>query len=211
MKHITIAIDGPSGAGKSTIARLLAKKLDIAYLDTGAMYRAVTLYAINHQLENEEEVCEALPNIHISFHGQKVLLNQEDVSLAIRGHTVTQKVSLISSYPCVRSYLVDSQRKIAYESSCILDGRDIGTVVLPNAHHKFFLTASPEVRAQRRYDEHTSSLSYEEVLEDINRRDAFDSTRPIAPLKQAEDATLIDATNLDIENVLRKMMEEMNL
>lgn len=211
MKHITIAIDGPSGAGKSTIARLLAKKLSIAYLDTGAMYRAVTLYALNHGLDKEEEICKALAEIHISFDGQIVFLNQEDVSLAIRGQAVTQNVSLISSYPCVRNYLLESQRKIANYSSCILDGRDIGTVVLPDAHYKFFLTASPEVRAQRRYDEHASSLSYEEVFEDIKRRDTFDSTRPVAPLKQAEDAILIDATNLDIEGVIKKMMEEMNL
>lgn len=209
MKHITIAIDGPSGAGKSTIARMLSEKMDISYLDTGAMYRAVTLFSLNNNLENEAEVCSRLSEMIITFKANKVFLNGIDITVPIREKEVTQKVSLISSYSCVRTFLVGAQRKIASESSCVLDGRDIGTVVLPKATYKFFLTASPEIRAKRRYDEHTSDLSYEDVLKDINRRDLYDSTRTISPLKQADDAIFIDASELSITEVLEKMMKEM--
>lgn len=214
----SVAIDGPSGSGKSTIARLLAKKLSFNYLDTGAMYRSFTYYYLKNKIDitNEEMVNEHIKNIDLSIKDGDFYLEDENISKIIRSEEVTKNVSLVSSYRKVREHLVDAQRAIAKKSNIILDGRDIGSVVLKDASIKFFLTADPEVRAKRRLndDKDQSGMSFEEILADIIRRDEFDSTREVTPLVQAEDAILIDSSNLTIEEVVEKMlsyMEEKNV
>ncbi len=204
-----IAIDGPSASGKSTVAKLLADKLQMNYLDTGAMYRAITLYVLNKGIDPEEEgaVNGILDEIELSVVDNRVKLNGEDVTDKIRTDEVDKAVSPVSSYGPVREMLVDMQRKIASESSVILDGRDIGTVVLPGAALKIFLTASPEVRAQRRMDDQKSSshMDYDQMLEAVKRRDYFDSHREISPLKAADDAVILDSSNMSLEQVLHKI------
>lgn len=210
-KLITIAIDGPSGAGKSTIAKLLANKLGFTYLDTGAMYRAITLHVIRASIDPEDEaaVSQAADDLDIHLEGGHVYLNGDDVTTDIRSKEVTGLVSLVSSYRDVRKRMVDLQRSIALASSSVLDGRDIGTHVLPDASIKFFLTASVEERAMRRFKEicDKQDVTYEWVKADLERRDAFDSSREVAPLRQAEDAILIDSTDLEIDDVIAKMKE----
>ena len=211
---INIAIDGPSGAGKSTIAKLLSKDLGILYLDTGAMYRAVGLKALtlNINPSDEASVKKFLPTtivaIKFSNGEQQIYLDGVNVSLAIREHHVSKAASDISAIPAVRLKLVELQRQIAGRSNCILDGRDIGTYVLPNANFKFFLTASPLERARRRYaelKEKGQNIELEKIIEDINERDKNDSTRAFAPLKKANDAIEIDTTFLTIEDVVEKI------
>ena len=207
MTHTRIAIDGPAAAGKSTIAKRVAAKLGYLYIDTGAMYRAVTLYT----LENGEEIIDEIEDhIHITFGvNNEVYLNDQDVSEAIRSQEVTKNVSYIASLEKVRTYLVDMQRKISEASNVVMDGRDVGTTVLPNAEVKIFMKADPEVRAKRRLlEEQASGNNYtlEELTKDIVRRDHIDSTREISPLVQAHDAILLDTSHLSIEEVEDKII-----
>ena len=209
MNHYSIAIDGPSGAGKSTMAKMLAKRLGFIYVDTGALYRAIALFVLRQGdvPVNEAVVADFFPNIRISFThtgdgAQQVFLNDEDVSLSIREHIVSKAASDLSAFPSVRAFLLDLQRSFALTHSVVMDGRDIGTVVLPTADVKIFLTASLEDRAGRRYAEllaRGSDLSFEQVFSDMKLRDANDSNRAAAPLKQAEDAVLMDTTGNTIE------------
>jgi len=205
---MAVAIDGPVGAGKSSIARAAAKKLGFVYVDTGALYRAVGLYCSRKgaDLSSHEAVAALLPDIHPEIQlidgTQHVFLNGEDVSVEIRLPEISMAASAVSSVPEVRNALLDMQRDIAEKNNVLMDGRDIGTVVLPNAQVKIFLTASPEIRAKRRYDELCAkgvSTSFEDVLNDLNKRDHDDSHRAVAPLKQADDAVLADTSNLDFE------------
>lgn len=204
-KNIKIALDGHSSCGKSTLAKQLASHYGFLFIDTGAMYRAVTLYAIENNIINEDGVIhfsrlkDEIDNINISFKNQngqnRTLLNLKDVEDKIRQIRVSSKVSKISAIDFVREKLVYLQRKIAEKASVVMDGRDIGTVVFPNAEVKFFVTASPEIRAQRRYKELLEKgevVDIEQIRQSIEQRDKLDSTREISPLKKAEDAILLD-------------------
>lgn len=211
-----IAVDGPGGAGKSSVSREVSKRLGFIYVDTGALYRAVGLYALRNKIDtsNEADVSSYLSKITVDLgyeNGeQKVFLNGEDVSSDIRLPEASMAASNVSKIPDVRSFLFDLQRKIASENNCLMDGRDIGTVVLPNAQLKIFLTASPEARAKRRYDEllaKGSNVSFDEILKDLNERDYQDSHREIAPLKPAEDSIILDTTDLTFEEVTNKIIE----
>ena len=210
-----IAIDGPSGAGKSTIARMLAERLGIAYLDTGAMYRACALHMLdkNISLEDERRVSEELPNIDMGIifqnGAQKMFISGKDVSERIREHHMSKAASDISKLPCVREKLVSLQRELAKKQSCVLDGRDICLHVLPDARYKFFLTASANERAKRRTAELAQKgkqVNFETVLADINDRDYNDMHRAASPLVQAPDAVLVDSTNMTLEQVLDYML-----
>jgi cytidylate kinase len=208
MKHINIAIDGPSGAGKSTLARMTASRLGLIYVDTGAMYRCIGLYAVNNGIDSKdkEKVTASLENINIDMKYvdslQRMYLNGEDVTDQIRTPAVTAAASAVSAIPAVRSFLLDTQRELASTNSVIMDGRDIGTVVLPSAELKIFLTASAEDRAKRRYAEFMEKnidISFEQVLSDIIARDKQDSERDVAPLRPADDAILVDTTGNTLE------------
>lgn len=206
---INIAVDGPAGAGKSSIARAVAEEIGYIYVDTGALYRSIALYSIENKLDNESLV-NSLDKINIRLEFidkcQHVFLNDNDVSDKIRTPEVSMGASKVSAIPEVREFLFGLQKKIAAENNIIMDGRDIGTVVLPGADLKVFLTASAEERANRRFKEMTdSSITYEQVLEDIKQRDYNDMHRDIAPLKQAEDAVLLDTTGMTIEEVKQKL------
>jgi cytidylate kinase len=208
-----IAIDGPSGSGKSTLGRMLARALKLLYLDTGSMYRAVALAVIEANLDpNDRESVTALANrVEIDLQGDPdalcVLLEGRDVTEQIRTESVTEMSSIVSTIPGVRRAMVERQRKIG-KRGAVLNGRDIGTVVFPDADVKFFLTAAPEERAERRYkeDQTTSAATYEETLADMIERDRRDSTRADSPLKVADDAIVIDSTGKDIEQVFAEMM-----
>ena len=211
---INIAIDGPAGAGKSTIARKLAANLGYIYVDTGALYRAVGVNAMRGgaDTKNAEQVTASLSSAKVSLRfvdgEQRVFLGEEDVSLAIRTPEASMAASNVSAIPAVREFLFDLQRDIAKANNCIMDGRDIGTVVLPDAQVKVFLTASAEVRAKRRYDELLAKgmeADYNQVLEEMVQRDYQDSHRAIAPLKQADDATLVDTSDMNLEQVLEAL------
>ncbi|MBQ3604112.1 MAG: (d)CMP kinase [Clostridia bacterium] len=211
---INIAIDGPAGAGKSTIARKLAANLGYIYVDTGALYRAVGVNAMRNgaDTKNAEQVTATLSSAKVSLRfvegEQRVFLGEEDVSLAIRTPEASMAASNVSAIPAVREFLFDLQRDIAKANNCIMDGRDIGTVVLPEAQVKVFLTASAEVRAKRRYDELLAKgmeADYNQVLEEMVQRDYQDSHRAIAPLKQADDATLLDTSEMNLEQVLEAL------
>lgn len=206
---INIAVDGPAGAGKSSIARAVSEEIGYIYVDTGALYRSIALYSIENELDDESLV-NSLDKINIRLEFidkcQHVFLNDNDVSDKIRTPEVSMGASKVSAIPEVREFLFGLQKKIAAENNIIMDGRDIGTVVLPDADLKVFLTASAEERANRRFKEMTdSSISYEQVLEDIKQRDYNDMHRDIAPLKQAEDAVLLDTTGMTIEEVKQKL------
>ncbi|MCI5840050.1 MAG: (d)CMP kinase [Peptoniphilaceae bacterium] len=203
-----IALDGPSGAGKSTISKLISQKLNIEYLDTGAMYRAVTKYFLdnNIELENDDEIKNTLDKIKITFESGDIYLNNENISDEIRTEEINSNVSFISSLKSIREFLVNEQRNISKNKSIILDGRDIGTVVFPNADYKFFLTASSDVRAKRRYDQDITNETFEEIKSSIEKRDYFDSHREISPLKRACDAILIDSSNLTIEQTVNEII-----
>jgi cytidylate kinase len=204
-----IAVDGPSGAGKSTLSRMIARKFGLIYVDTGAMYRTVGLYVLRHGLDShdKEGVVSLLPDIHVAMRYddsgvQRMLLNGEDVSEEIRLPGVSIYASDVSAMPEVRSFLLHLQRKPAEENSVIMDGRDIGTVVLPDAGLKIFLSATPEDRARRRYEElllKGVKTTPEDVLRDINYRDVNDSTRAAAPLRPAEGAVILDTTGNTLE------------
>lgn len=206
---INVAIDGPAGAGKSTISKAAAKQLGFIYIDTGALYRTVGLNALRSgaDLESDESIAATLTSelsVELRFIDgeQRMFLGKEDVSLAIRTPEASMAASRVSAVPAVREYLFDLQKKLARENNCIMDGRDIGTVVLPNAKVKIFLTASPEARAKRRFDELTEKgmdVDYETVLSEMKQRDYNDSHRAIAPLKPADDAILLDTSNIGLE------------
>lgn len=207
-----IAIDGPSGSGKSTISEILAKKLGIEYLNTGLMYRAVTRYFLDKNLTSnspDQLLKKALDEINISFKNGRIYLNSNDLTDKIRADEVTENVSWVSAKSYVREKLVDIQRQIAGHTSFILDGRDIGSVVFPDAKYKFFLTASPLVRAKRRYDQEESDLSLEDIEKSIIKRDNFDSTRKISPLKKPKSAITIDSSDLTIEETINKILSFM--
>lgn len=211
MSNFIIALDGPSGSGKSTIANILAKKLKISYLNTGSMYRAVTLFFLENNIKKSDKIdIDLLRKINIDIKGDKVFLNEKDVSDKIRNKEVTENVSWVSSIFLVRKYLVDMQRKISQNKSIILDGRDIGTVVFPNAKYKFFLVASSEVRAKRRYEQNEIDKPLEEIQKDIEKRDYLDSHREISPLKKAEDAIEIDSSNLTIDETIEEIINKMD-
>ncbi len=209
MKKIQIAIDGPSGAGKSTMAKMISKELGILYLDTGAMYRAVALKAIQNGIDtkNADQLSKMVQNIDIRIiyeNGQQlVFLDGKDVSAQIRTPDVTVGASDVAVVPSVRNKMVELQRKIAENNSVVMDGRDIGTNVLPNADVKIFLTASVEDRARRRHEElkekGTLTQTFEEVKKDMEYRDINDSSRSFCPLKKAEDAILLDTTGYPLD------------
>ena len=213
---INVAVDGPAGAGKSTVSRAAAKAMGYIYVDTGALYRAVGVNTLRNGIDTKDRqaVAESLSDISVNLvfeNGeQKVLLNGEDVSAEIRTPDASMAASDVSAVPKVRDFLFDLQRNIASKNNCIMDGRDIGTVVLPNAKVKVFLTASPEERAMRRFrelSEKGSTVKYEEVLEDLIKRDYNDSHREVAPLKQADDAVLLDTTGMTLEQSVESLIK----
>lgn len=223
MKRINIALDGHSSCGKSTMAKVLARRIGYTYIDTGAMYRGVTLFSIQNNLWDGDkplvdEIVRRLDDITLRFKtdggANRLLLNGEDVEDQIRGMEVSNKVSPISTIAEVRAFLVKQQQEMATEKGVVMDGRDIGTVVLPDAELKVFVTASAKVRAQRRYDELRAlgkEVTYDEVYQNVVTRDRIDSTREASPLKQAEDAVLLDNSDLtrDEQNeILYRMFVE---
>ena len=216
-KRRSIAIDGPSGAGKSTLARALARSLGYLYVDTGAIYRTVGLQAFRNGIdpENGDAVVALLPGLDIGLgYGedgvQRMYLNGEDVSQAIRQHEISRYASCVSALPEVRSFLLDRQRQLAREHDVVMDGRDIGTVVLPQADVKIFLTATPEARARRRWlelQDRGEQAQFDTVLRDVKERDQRDANRSTAPLRQAEDAILADTTELDLDQCLALLIQ----
>lgn len=206
MRKINVAVDGTSGVGKSSVSDRLAARNGMIHLDTGAMYRCVALYLKRHDvdLEDETALSAALKDISIRFEGKTVLLNGEDVSTAIRTNDISNFTSRVSAIPAVRAVMTDLQRETVRDKGFIVDGRDICTVVLPQAEVKIFLSAKPEARARRRYDEYMTkgiSADYDTILEDIKARDWQDSHRSTAPLVKAADALEIDTSDLTIEQV----------
>ena len=211
---VSVAIDGPAGAGKSTLARRLAAELGYIYVDTGAMFRTIGLYALRagKDPKDNEAVNALLPEISLKFAfiggEQHIYLNGEDVSTAIRTEEVGMAASAVGANPEVRAFLLGMQRDMAKTQDVLMDGRDIGTVVLPNATVKIFLTASPEARATRRWKEYQQKgveVSYEEVLADVRQRDYQDTHRAAAPLRQADDAQLLDTSEMNFEQSLKAM------
>lgn len=217
---ISIAIDGPAGAGKSTIANAVAKQLEYIYADTGALYRSIALNAINSgtNTDNEAEINELLSNtkVEIKFIDgeQRVFLNSQDVSDKIRTTEVSMMASKVSAIAAVRDFLLELQRGLARENNVIMDGRDIGTVVLPQAQVKIFLTASAQCRAKRRYKDYLAAgntkESYEQILADIQQRDYNDSHRAVAPLKPAEDSVIVDTSDDTLEQSVEKITAVVN-
>ena len=212
---INVAIDGPAGAGKSTISRAAAKAVGFIYVDTGALYRTVGVNALRKGIDTKDKAAVAATlgdiSVDLVFENgeQKVLLNGENVSDEIRTPPASMAASDVSAVPEVRAFLFDLQRDIAKRNNCIMDGRDIGTVVLPDAKVKIFLTASPESRAMRRYKElieKGTQVEYKDVLEDLIERDYNDSHREIAPLKPAEDGVIVDTTNLNLEESINEIV-----
>lgn len=213
---INIAIDGPSGAGKSTIAKRAAKELGFIYVDTGALYRTVGINALRQGIDtlDEQAVIDTLDKLKVSLKfidgEQRVFLNEEDVSVDIRLPEASMAASNVSKIPRVRQFLFSLQKDIAASENCLMDGRDIGTVVLPRAQVKIFLTAKAEVRARRRYDElvqRGTPVDFDELLQEIIQRDYNDSHREIAPLKAADDAVLLDSSDMDIEACTKAVIE----
>lgn len=214
MKTINIAIDGPAGAGKSTIAKMAAKELGYIYVDTGALYRTIALYMYENGISDNDKIVASLGKCDVKLAyidgQQRVFLGDRDVSEDIRKPEISMGASKVSAIPQVREHLFNLQKKMAEENNVIMDGRDIGTVVLPNADVKIFLTASAEERANRRFKELSEKPNcpcYEEILSDIIERDKNDMNRPVAPLKQAEDAVLVDSTTLTLEQSAQKIKE----
>lgn len=220
MEKIAIAIDGPASSGKSTVAKEIAQRLNITYIDTGAMYRAVTYLLMKEQIafDQLEKIEEFIKHIDFDFkyinQELHLFINGEDLTKEIRSVEVTQNVSEVSAISVVRDLLVEKQQAIASDQSVIMDGRDIGTVVLPNAKYKFFLTASSKVRAERRYkqnlENNMTSQSLEEIEADIIRRDQYDSTRANSPLQKADDAILIDSSDLSTNDVIEFIIQNID-
>ena len=217
---ISIAIDGPAGAGKSTVAKVVAQKLSYLYVDTGALYRAIAFFMQENNYEDESEIISALGKVKVNLKfiddSQRVFLGDKDVTEKIRTPQISMRASKISAIPLVREFLLNLQRDLSQKNNVIMDGRDIGTVILPNADVKIFLTATPEVRARRRHKEQLEKglqSSYEEVLGDIIKRDYDDSNRAVAPLKRADDAILVDTSEYtfdeSVELVLRVIKENL--
>lgn len=207
MERIVVAIDGPAGAGKSTISKIIAQRLNLKYIDTGAMYRAVTLKAIKNNLDlyNNNEISHMVKNSNISINDEKIFIDEIDVTEEIRMPYVNEKVSIVSAMPEVREVLKEKQRKMAESFNVIMDGRDIGTNVLKDANIKIFLTASVEERAKRRYKEMIEkgiSTTFEDVFKDIENRDNIDSSRKANPLKKADDAVMLDTTGMKMNEVV---------
>lgn len=212
-KFITIAIDGPGAAGKSSVAKEIARRLNYTYIDTGAMYRCLALYALNNNIsvDDEEALCEAVDHLDIQLSNTgKVILNGEDVSLAIRSSAVTNNVSPVSSPRSVREKFVKLQQKLAkQQNGVVMDGRDIGTVVLPDADLKIFQIASPEVRAKRRYDENLTKgihTPLKDLEEEIKRRDYLDENKSFGALKKAHDAIELDTSYMSFEEVVEHIL-----
>lgn len=217
ISKIVVAIDGYSSCGKSTIAKALAKYAGYTYVDTGAMYRTIALYTLRYQLTDDAAIIAALPKIQVGFvlvdGAQHAMLNGEDVESQIRTLEVGNTASRISQIREVRAFLVAQQQKMGDAKGIVMDGRDIGTVVFPNAELKLFLTASPEVRAQRRFDELVAKgekPDFEEVLADVNERDYRDTHRAESPLRQAEDAIVVDNSNLTPDEQMEKIIALFN-
>lgn len=208
MKHVAIAIDGPAAAGKSTVAKIVAKRLGFVYIDTGAMYRAFTWYVLHRGLDpkNEEASCSLIPEVRISLKEDgSVFVCGHDVTRAIREPLVSSNVSYIASYKGIRLALIDLQRELGEKDNCVMDGRDIGSYVLPHAEVKIFQIASVETRAKRRFLENQEKgipTTYEEVVADVKNRDYIDSHRDFDPLMQAEDAIPLDTSEMTIEEVV---------
>jgi cytidylate kinase len=212
---IQIAIDGPAGSGKSTVAKKIAQALKITYLDTGAMYRAVTWFALRKGIspEDGETLSRLVDEMELEITPERIAIQGEDISEAIRAPEISKNVSAVSMHAGVRSRLVAMQQEIAGEQSVVMDGRDIGTKVLPNAEYKFFLVASVEERAKRRTLELLSKgieADEKKIAEDIARRDKLDSERAVSPLKQAEDAVKLDTTTLSIDEVVNEILRRIN-
>lgn len=210
--RIAVAVDGPAGAGKSTIAKILAKRFKLMYIDTGAMYRGVTLLSKRNNISPDDidSLCNLVKSLEMHFLKDKLIINGEDVSEEIRKPEISNNVSLYAAVPEVRELLVHLQKEMSKKYDVVMDGRDIGTVVLLEAPFKFYLTASPEVRAKRRYDElieKNIDVEYNSILQDIIKRDFIDTTRKVNPLKKAEDAIEIDTSNLAIIQVVDKMSD----
>ena len=212
---INIAIDGPAGAGKSTVARAVSKELGFIYIDTGALYRSIGVAALRkgYATDNAQQVISVLPEVSLSLKfvdgEQRVMLNGEDISRDIRLPEASMAASNVSAIPEVRSFLLDMQKKFARENNCLMDGRDIGTVILPDAQLKIFLTASPEVRADRRFRELTEKgtpVDYDALLEEIKQRDYNDSHREVAPLRPADDAVIVDTSDMTFDEVTAKII-----
>lgn len=217
-KVYSVTLDGPSGSGKTSIAKAVAERLGITYLDTGAMYRGVAYFMLNHGVDvaNEQDVLQRLDHVdlHVTKDGgeQHIIVNGEDITSKIRTPEISMGASTVSKIPAVRLKLVDMQRKIAYNSSCVIDGRDIGSFVLPNAEFKFYLTADVDERAKRRYLEIKDKVktSLETVKEDLIARDEQDSKRAFAPLVVPQGAYVIDTTNLKFDEVLDLVLGKIN-
>lgn len=217
-KVYSVTLDGPSGSGKTSIAKAVAERLGITYLDTGAMYRGVAYFMLNHGVDvaNEQDVLQRLDDVdlHVIKDGgeQHIIVNGEDITSKIRTPEISMGASTVSKIPAVRLKLVDMQRKIAYNSSCVIDGRDIGSFVLPNAEFKFYLTADVDERAKRRYLEIKDKVktSLETVKEDLIARDEQDSKRAFAPLVVPQGAYVIDTTNLKFDEVLDLVLGKIN-
>ncbi|HEB2431833.1 TPA: (d)CMP kinase [Bacillus cereus] len=214
-KRISIAIDGPAAAGKSTVAKVVAKELSYVYIDTGAMYRTLTYAALEQKvdIENEEQLMEVVKNVNIEFqqgeNTQLVFLNGQDVSEVIRKPDVTNRVSIVAKHRLVREEMVRRQQELAKKGGVVMDGRDIGTHVLPDAEVKIFMLASVEERAERRHLENLNKgfdSNLEQLKEEIAQRDKLDSEREVSPLKKADDALELDTTSLSIEEVVQKIM-----
>lgn len=216
-KRISVAIDGPSGSGKSTLARAAAKRLELIYVDTGAIYRTVALHVLRRNVPPQDAaaVSALLPEIGITlaYDGggtQRMRLNGEDVTDLIRTQEVSMATSAVSAHPAVRAFLLDMQRDMAKKHSVIMDGRDIGTVVLPDAGVKIFLTAGSEVRARRRWlelQQRGTPKEFDQILRETRERDEQDASRAVAPLRPAEDAVTLDTTGLDLEQSLERVIE----
>lgn len=210
-----IALDGPAGSGKSTIAKELAKSLNIEYLDTGAMYRAVTLFLLEQKvnIDDQDAVANAITDITIDVDGKKTFLNGKDVSKDIRQEQINKNISVVAANGAVRDILVKSQRKIGESKDMILDGRDIGTIVFPNADYKFYIDASSDVRAERRVAQNKrlgNNESFETIKANIEHRDEMDRNRKIGPLKCAEDAIVIDTSNINLKQTIAVIKKEMD-
>ncbi|CEH34215.1 MAG: (d)CMP kinase [Clostridium sp.] len=216
MKNLVIAVDGPAGAGKSTIAKIIAEKLNINYIDTGAMYRAVTYKCLQNKIDinNENEVIKIAKDTQIDFKDNNIYMDGNLLQEEIRTMEVSNNVSNVAKIKDVRYLMVDVQREIGEKNSVILDGRDIGSYVFPNADYKFFLVATPEERGNRRYKELVNKgyeVKLDEIINDIIKRDEIDSNREFAPLVKAEDAIEIDTTGKDINEVVESVLSKINL